>query len=148
MMCTLPVCRAGAGRLLGACLGLAGSTLAWAAPAPAPAPANLATSAATPPGHTAPRPPAWAAPVDVPPLSYRSALADYRPAIDVPRTPWRDANDTVGRIGGWRSYAREAQGTDSAAPAHAPAAPAAPDAPDAPVAPAPARPGAHPPHRS
>lgn len=50
----------------------------------------------------------------VPPLVYRSA-------IPAPRTPnpaplgWKEANDHVGHIGGWRSYAREA----SAAPAPA-----------------------------
>jgi hypothetical protein len=45
----------------------------------------------------------------VPATTYRSAFHGYRtPAEDVV-TPWRDANDLVGRIGGWRVYAREAQ---------------------------------------
>jgi hypothetical protein len=45
----------------------------------------------------------------VPATTYRSAFRGYRtPAEDVV-TSWRDANDLVGRIGGWRVYAREAQ---------------------------------------
>jgi hypothetical protein len=56
----------------------------------------------------------------VAPLAHRSALADYRKAA-APPTAWRDANDTVERIGGWRAYAREA-----AASAPSPSAPAVP----------------------
>ena len=37
----------------------------------------------------------------------RAALPDYRPYADEPVMSWRDANDTVGRIGGWKTYARE-----------------------------------------
>jgi hypothetical protein len=45
----------------------------------------------------------------VPATTYRSAFRGYRtPAEDVVIS-WRDANDLVGRIGGWRVYAREAQ---------------------------------------
>jgi hypothetical protein len=29
-----------------------------------------------------------------------SAFADYRPLIDEPMRPWRDANDEMGRLGG------------------------------------------------
>lgn len=60
----------------------------------------------------------------VAPLAYRTSLADYRKATDAaPPTAsaWRDANDTVERIGGWRAYAREAAA--SAAAASAPAGP-------------------------
>lgn len=52
--------------------------------------------------------------------SFRSALEGYQPFSDEKVLPWREANDNVGRIGGWRVYAREAQeGADSsnAAPA-------------------------------
>ena len=40
---------------------------------------------------------------------YRSAFEGYRPFADEPVSAWRDTNDTVGRIGGWKAYAREAQ---------------------------------------
>ena len=45
----------------------------------------------------------------VPELRPRSALAGYRRLSDDPPADWRAANDTVTRIGGWRSYLREAQ---------------------------------------
>ena len=46
--------------------------------------------------------------VVIPASIYRSPFADYRPLGEDKSTPWRDANETVGRIGGWRAYAREA----------------------------------------
>ncbi len=46
-------------------------------------------------------------------LSYRSAFEGYR-AYDEPQlSSWREANELVGRIGGWQAYAREAAGKDS-----------------------------------
>ena len=63
----------------------------------------------------------------VPPLRYESSFAQYRRLSDEKLISWRDANDTVARIGGWRVYAREAQQPDPA-PAAKPAA-AAPAAP-------------------
>jgi hypothetical protein len=54
---------------------------------------------------------------------YRSAFEGYRPFGDEPAVPWREANDAVGRIGGWRAYAREAQ--EPAAPDRAASQPAA-----------------------
>ena len=45
----------------------------------------------------------------VTPLIYVSVFATYRTLTDEPITPWRDANDLAGRIGGWRAYAREAK---------------------------------------
>lgn len=56
-------------------------------------------------------------------LAYRSALADYQAYQGQPVQPWRQANDEVGRIGGWRAYAREAA---QAAPSLAPAPLSAP----------------------
>ncbi len=53
--------------------------------------------AAQPPGIVT-APPAW-----------RSAFDGYQPYAEAPLAPWRESNDTVGRIGGWRAYAREAQ---------------------------------------
>jgi len=44
----------------------------------------------------------------IPPLLHESAFTQYRRLTDVPVGSWRDANDTVNRIGGWRAYAREA----------------------------------------
>ena len=44
----------------------------------------------------------------IPATTYRSPFADYRPLGEDNNTAWKDANDTVGKIGGWRAYAREA----------------------------------------
>jgi hypothetical protein len=44
----------------------------------------------------------------VPALNYGSPLAGYRAFADQDVSSWRDSNDTAGRIGGWRVYAREA----------------------------------------
>ena len=65
----------------------------------------------------------------VPALSYVSSFSQYRLLGDEKPVSWRDANDTVTRIGGWRVYAREAQQPDPAT-----VAPAAPTAPAAPAA--------------
>ena len=47
------------------------------------------------------------------PLTYRSPFAAYQAdKIEEPRS-WRDVNDRVGSIGGWRVYAREAQAPQS-----------------------------------
>lgn len=45
----------------------------------------------------------------VPATGYHSAFARYRGLGDDPPLSWREANDAVARIGGWRAYAREAQ---------------------------------------
>ena len=45
-------------------------------------------------------------------LSHDSVLSRYKRFEDPPVLPWREANDTVGRIGGWKAYAQEkAEGT-------------------------------------
>ena len=44
----------------------------------------------------------------IPPLVHGSAFVQYRRLADAPVGSWRDANDTVTRIGGWRAYARDA----------------------------------------
>jgi len=51
----------------------------------------------------------------VPAVAYESAFSRYRRSADEKAIPWRDANDTAARIGGWRTYAREAQQPESAA---------------------------------
>ena len=68
----------------------------------------------------------------VPATRHESSLAQFRRMGDDKPVPWREANDAVARIGGWRVYAREAQQPDpgtaekkpAASPAPAPAAPA------------------------
>lgn len=58
---------------------------------------------------------------------YKSAFEGYRGFSDEKPVPWREANDTVGHIGGWRAYAREAQGAEP--PASAASRPGAATAP-------------------
>ncbi len=41
-------------------------------------------------------------------LSYESALTGYKTLDGDERSSWKESNDTVGQIGGWRSYAKEA----------------------------------------
>lgn len=41
------------------------------------------------------------------PLQYRSLISTYEPYNDQAVRPWREANDRVKRIGGWRSYAKD-----------------------------------------
>ncbi len=40
---------------------------------------------------------------------YKSAFQDYRPYTDDKLSDWKESNDTVGAIGGWRAYAKQAQ---------------------------------------
>jgi hypothetical protein len=56
----------------------------------------------------------------VPALKYSSSLGGFRTSGDDKPVPWKEANDTTARIGGWRAYAREAR-----APAPAASAPLA-----------------------
>ncbi len=70
----------------------------------------------------------------VPTLSYESSFAQYRRLGDEKPVSWRDANDTVTRIGGWRVYAREAQQPDPAPAAKPGAAAPATKPVDAPPA--------------
>ena len=64
----------------------------------------------------------------VPASAYVSSLTHFRRLGDVKAMPWREANDTVTRIGGWRAYAREAQQPEAPppAPATTPAEPVKP----------------------
>lgn len=61
-------------------------------------------SAAPPAGARDPGDPRAA----VPPLEYRSAFSRYRPNVEAEVGSWREKNDDVRRIGGWRVYGREA----------------------------------------
>ncbi|MDO9074756.1 MAG: hypothetical protein Q7U73_15970 [Rubrivivax sp.] len=58
----------------------------------------------------------------VPAMRYGSSFAQFRRIGDDPPLAWREANDVVTRIGGWRVYTREAHQPDPAA-AEKPAAP-------------------------
>jgi hypothetical protein len=44
----------------------------------------------------------------VPRAVHSSAFAGYRRHAEPAPIAWKDANDTVTRVGGWRAYAREA----------------------------------------
>ena len=68
------------------------------------------------------RPDPLDAKAEVSPLTYTSTLGRYRAAGEVEVGSWREANDTVTRIGGWRAYTREASQPE-ATPAAEPAAP-------------------------
>ncbi len=61
-------------------------------------PASAAATAATAPVARTPAAPG----------EYRSALEGYQPYSEDKMLPWKEANDTVGKIGGWRAYAKEA----------------------------------------
>lgn len=64
-------------------------------------------------------------------LPYRSVFDGYQPFTDEKMRSWKESNDTVGKIGGWRSYAKEAAEpapADKRPPTVAPATPALPAA--------------------
>lgn len=46
-------------------------------------------------------------------LQYESALSTYQSYSNQPVQSWRDANEHVGNIGGWRTYLREAATEDA-----------------------------------
>ena len=51
----------------------------------------------------------------VSPLEFRSAFEGYKPYTEEKTIDWKRANDNVGKIGGWREYAREASQPETAA---------------------------------
>ncbi len=57
---------------------------------------------------------------------YVSPLRDYRAFADEPIASWREANETVRRIGGWQVYSREARQALRKPAREAPTQPAAP----------------------
>ena len=83
------------------------AVITGAADAQTAAPPSTA-SRATDPTH---------AQAEVPAALHRSAFAGYRRHAEAAPTAWKDANDTVTRIGGWRTYAREAAAPAASAPA-------------------------------
>ena len=70
------------------------------------------------------------------PVQYRSPFRDYHPLGEDKLIPWKAANDEVGKIGGWRVYAREAREPEGAPSSPAPATSVKPSADNA-VKPAP-----------
>lgn len=83
------------------------------------------------------------------PLPFTSTFEGYQRFSDEKVGSWRDANDNVGRIGGWREYAREARPSTGGAapgPAAVPSGAAAPAAGARPAPGAPAAPAAKDPH--
>ena len=77
----------------------------------------------------------------VPPVLYQSPFRDYKPLGEDKAIPWKAANDEVGRIGGWRAYAKEAQDAAASASPATPTAPAqAKPPPDKPAMESPAKP--------
>ena len=51
----------------------------------------------------------------VPALKFSSSLSGFRGFGDDKPVPWKEANDKTARIGGWRTYAREAREPSPAA---------------------------------
>jgi hypothetical protein len=93
----------------------------WLAPC-APAIVLLAAALTTQaqPAAPAAKPDPLDPQASVPALSYESSFSRYRRLEEKKPISWREANDRVARIGGWRVYAREAQQPDPA-PAAKPA---------------------------
>ena len=69
-----------------------------------------------------PRPDPLDATAPVPALQFSSSLSHFRALGDDKPVPWKVANETTARIGGWRAYAREARAPAPAASAAAPGA--------------------------
>ena len=91
-----------------------------------------------------PRPDPLDPKAQVPSVRYESAFAQFRRIGDDKPVAWREANDAVARIGGWRVYAREAQQPEPAAAAKQAAPSAAPASTAQPAAmPMPAGPSGH-----
>ncbi len=65
--------------------------------------------------------------ISVPPAVYVSPMKQYQPLGNAPVAPWRAANDTVEKIGGWKVYAREA--SDPGSVVERPAQPLQPPVP-------------------
>lgn len=82
-----------------------------------------AGASAAPPGSAAARPDPLDPAAAVPPALHRSAFQGYRAAGDQALGSWREANERVARIGGWRAYTREANAPEP--PAGAASAPPA-----------------------
>jgi hypothetical protein len=85
------------------------------------APLALFAQAGPASGNPAPRDPADPA-AQIAASAYQSPFAGYRPFADRGVGPWRELNDEVARVGGWRAYAREVFEANEAAKGAAPPA--------------------------
>lgn len=91
----------------------------WLAVVPSLTAATVyAQTVASPPGP-------FTAPSTASPAIYQSALEGYQPYRDEKIKPWKESNDTVGKIGGWRAYAKEVAEPAASQGGAAPAAPGA-----------------------
>lgn len=82
-------------------------------------PGLAAAQAQSPASPSQSKPPPVAASQPAAPV-FRSAFEGYQPYTEQKMAPWKQANDNVGQIGGWREYAREASQPDTpAGPARA-----------------------------
>jgi len=77
--------------------------------------ASAGAAAQPSPGPGRPDPTDARAPV--PPVVHQSPFAQYRPFAPEVLGPWKAVNDEVGRIGGWKVYAREVYEESKQAPA-------------------------------
>jgi hypothetical protein len=98
------------------------SCLRWCLPALCAVAALSVAAQPSSPARPDPLDPAAA----VPPTHYRSPLPSGRPTAELPLVTWREANDNVARIGGWRAYAREVAAQPPSSAASVPRAPGAP----------------------
>lgn len=58
--------------------------------------------------------------IAAPKLKYTSVFSQYQAFKEQTVAPWRENNETVGKIGGWRVYAKEARAVDGDATAPPP----------------------------
>ena len=93
------------------------------------------TSPSASPSTLLPAPPPSPAISPRPAAPYRSAMEGYQPYTDEKIIDWKQANDSTGRIGGWREYAKEAQQTDARGAGSKPAPDAKPVSDAKPVKP-------------
>jgi hypothetical protein len=49
-------------------------------------------------------------------MRFESVISRYKPMTDQKLGSWREANDTVTRIGGWRAYLKESQSPEAVTP--------------------------------
>ena len=105
------------------------------APAPSTSPTSPTASPSASPSALLPASPPSSAISPRPPAPYRSAMEGYQPYTDEKLIDWKQANDSTGRIGGWREYAKEAQQTDTRGAGSMPAPDAKPASDAKPVKP-------------
>jgi hypothetical protein len=82
----------------------------------AAAPLAVLAQAVQAPASASPPAPSASSPASAAQAAHKSAFDGYRRFDDQKVQPWREANDKVGRIGGWRAYARESAGDETKKP--------------------------------